>query len=365
MAKKNIVKLVLAGLMIAVLAAIPLLGACAEEEEPGPGPGPTDGEVEVIEWKFIIGHGAPAATSFDTQRAICQDIETMSGGRLILTPYFSGELVTYAESYQAVVEGVGEFLCDCPAYHTGEKPVGYYFFGWPQVSTNPEEVWQLFENFGMMDLYSDVVAEDGLVYLEHNYERGQALFFKDPIVTVDDFAGIKIRATGGLGQVMEKVGAVVIPVTAGEMYTSLATGVIDAAGYAGVVPAVNTYALHELTDYWLWASPSHHGLHWMARQDAWDAIGEDLQEIVKKAVYRYSIFPIHFLQYYDEVECRQTLKDAGVEEIIFSEAEMAKFQRACWEAMAEIRTMDADCEAGYQIIKDMELFLGRWPAGLD
>ncbi|HAQ45788.1 MAG TPA: C4-dicarboxylate ABC transporter substrate-binding protein [Rhodobacter sp.] len=53
-----------------------------------------------------------------------------------------------------------------------------------------------------------------------------------PPRTVADFAGHRVRATGGIGQAMAKIGAVPTSVTSAEAYTALETGVVDSVAFA-------------------------------------------------------------------------------------------------------------------------------------
>ena len=54
----------------------------------------------------------------------------------------------------------------------------------------------------------------------------------DPRDTLEDFNGMRVRATGGLGQAFKAVGAVPTSVTATEAYQAMESGVVDTVAFA-------------------------------------------------------------------------------------------------------------------------------------
>ena len=62
-------------------------------------------------------------------------------------------------------------------------------------------------------------------------------WFRQPLESIDDLSGLKIRFAGLGGKAMQRVGASVTMLPAGEIFQALETGVIDATEYAQ--PVVN------------------------------------------------------------------------------------------------------------------------------
>ena len=54
----------------------------------------------------------------------------------------------------------------------------------------------------------------------------------DPRTTLEDFEGMRVRATGGLGKAFEAVGAVPTSVTSAEAYQAMESGVVDTVAFA-------------------------------------------------------------------------------------------------------------------------------------
>ena len=54
----------------------------------------------------------------------------------------------------------------------------------------------------------------------------------DPRTTLEDFDGMRVRATGGLGKAFEAVGGVPTSVTSSEAYNAMESGVVDTVAFA-------------------------------------------------------------------------------------------------------------------------------------
>ena len=69
-----------------------------------------------------------------------------------------------------------------------------------------------------------------------------------PPKSIEDFKGMRVRAIGGLGDAMRKVGAVPTSMDATEVYTALERGTVDAAAFPSTY-AHGAYKLHEISKW--------------------------------------------------------------------------------------------------------------------
>ncbi len=102
----------------------------------------------------------------------------------------------------------------------------------PYVFTSEDHYW----NFVESDLAKEMLAEskevglpfNGLAYGEEGFRH---FFSKVEIHTIDDLKGLKIRVSDDpiMTGMVKGLGAAFTPVSFGELYTSLQTGVVDAA----------------------------------------------------------------------------------------------------------------------------------------
>ncbi|MBR1407751.1 MAG: TRAP transporter substrate-binding protein [Clostridia bacterium] len=106
------------------------------------------------------------------------------------------------------------------------------FLTLPYVFTSEEHYWKFVES----DLAKSMLAEskevglpfNGLAYGEEGFRH---FFSKVDIQTIEDLKGLKIRVSDDpiMTGMIKGLGAAFTPVSFGELYTSLQTGVVDAA----------------------------------------------------------------------------------------------------------------------------------------
>ncbi|WP_160382055.1 C4-dicarboxylate TRAP transporter substrate-binding protein [Pseudooceanicola pacificus] len=73
------------------------------------------------------------------------------------------------------------------------------------------------------------------------------LICKEPINTLDELKGLKIRATSGMGRAMQSMGATAVSITTAEMYEAMQRGQVDCV--AGAAAWLTTYNLKDFSRY--------------------------------------------------------------------------------------------------------------------
>jgi len=109
-------------------------------------------------------------------------------------------------------------------------------------------------------------------------------WFNREINSIADLQGLKMRIPGLAGDVFAEAGGTAVRISGGEIYTSLQTGVIDAAEWVG---PYNDLALgmHEVAKYYYypgWHEPGSM-LEFIINKDSFNALPPDLQAIVTYA----------------------------------------------------------------------------------
>ena len=121
---------------------------------------------------------------------------------------------------------------------------GSYYWKGKDINT----VWFTTVPFGMTpsEQYAWFYYGNGMKYMKKVYDKfgvysfpggntGNQMggWFRKPINSVDDLKGLKMRIPGLAGEVMAKLGVNVTNIPAGELYTSLDRGTIDALEWVG------------------------------------------------------------------------------------------------------------------------------------
>ena len=138
---------------------------------------------------------------------------------------------------------------------------------------------------GGMALWRELYARHNLVPIAGGNTGVQmAGWFNKPIHSLADLKGMKMRIPGLGGEVFERAGGTAVNIPGGEIYTSLQTGVIDAAEWVGPYNDL-AFGLHQVAKYYYYPGWQEPGptLEVIVNQDAWNELPADLREIVEVA----------------------------------------------------------------------------------
>jgi TRAP-type mannitol/chloroaromatic compound transport system substrate-binding protein len=156
-----------------------------------------------------------------------------SDGRLDVKVISGGELVSPAESFDAVADGRADL------YHGAEdlwpgKPQAFAFFAGVPFGLTAVEMDGWVRHAGGQDLWDALGASYGVKpFLAGNTGVQMGGWFKREIAGPDDLRGLRIRMPGLAGAMLRRVGANPVSPPPGEIFPSLQTGAIDAAVWYG------------------------------------------------------------------------------------------------------------------------------------
>ncbi|HKI50943.1 MAG TPA: TRAP transporter substrate-binding protein DctP, partial [Geothermobacteraceae bacterium] len=138
---------------------------------------------------------------------------------------------------------------------------------------------------GGMELMKKVYDRHG-VYAFPGGNTGNQMggWFRKEINSLDDLRGLKMRIPGFAGEVIARLGVVVTNIPAGELYTALDRGTIDALEWIGPSLDLNM-GFHKVAPYYYtgWHEPASE-MQFLVNQKAFDALPEHLQAILVNAM---------------------------------------------------------------------------------
>jgi TRAP-type mannitol/chloroaromatic compound transport system substrate-binding protein len=276
----------------------------------------------------------PEGLSWQAEHMIDR-IETMSGGRMEIDLFTGGELMDPEEAHHALSEGTFEMARDSPAYCADVVDLAYVVFGLPRAWDGPMALWTIFIRMGMLELAREAWAEYNINYLAVTAEPPYAMIMKEPIRSLDEMSGVKMRAYGLTAEYLDSLGAKTTYIPGPEIYTAFATGTIDAAVYGGAsdylgmsLGEVTSYYLHD--PYMVNPNTDYIGVN----MDAWNALPDDLKEIIQVAAWERVLW-VGTDFYLGEYKY---ISDMGLESIRWSAEDKAAMNAAAvpfWDAEAE------------------------------
>ncbi len=264
------------------LAATALAG-CKEEAKSSAAP-QEGSSAQTFTWKMVtswpknfpgVGVGAERFAKL---------VDEMSNGRLKVKVYAAGELVPALEVFDAVSRGTAEMGHGAPYYWKGKVPAAQFFCALP-FGPNAQEMNAWLHYGGGQALWEEVYKPFGVLPMACGNTGVQtAGWFNKEMNSVDDFKGLKMRTPGLGGEVLTKMGGTVVNMPAGEIFTAMQTGAIDATEWIGPYNDL-ALGLHKAAKYYYppgWQEPSV-----LFELDinikAWETLPADLKAIVRAA----------------------------------------------------------------------------------
>ncbi|RCV93569.1 TRAP transporter substrate-binding protein [Vreelandella rituensis] len=211
-------------------------------------------------------------------------VEALSGGRMRIRVHGAGELVPAMEVFDAVAAGTAEMGHSTAYYWRGKVAASQFFTAVPfGMNTTETNAW-LYHGDGQ-DLWDMIYAKHNLKpFAVGNTGAQMAGWFKKEINSLEDMQGLKLRLPGLAGEAMNGIGVTTVTTPGSEIFTSMQTGVLDAADWVGPYNDL-AFGLHQVADYYYtsaWNEPSAI-LEGTINLDAWNALPDDLKAIVTEA----------------------------------------------------------------------------------
>lgn len=266
---------------VATGSGMSFLSGCSTEEKDS---SPAIISGKTFEWKMVTTWPPHFPILGEYADKMAEWIETISNGRLKIHVYGGGELVPALESFDAVSQGVAEMGHGAAYYWAGKIPAAQ-FFGSVPFGMNAQQVNSWFYGGEGLKFWQELYEPFNLVPFPCGNTGAQmGGWFNKEINSISDIKGLKMRIPGLGGKVMTKAGASAVLSPAGELYTDLDRGVIDALEWIG---PYHDYLMgfNKIAKYYYypgWHEPGS-ALELIINKNAFEQLPADLKEIVKTA----------------------------------------------------------------------------------
>jgi len=215
---------------------------------------------------------------------VAQSITALSGGRLQVKVFGAGQLVGAFESFDAVSSGLADMYHSSEITWHSKSAVFSYFCNVPFGFTAAEiNAWIYFG--GGQALWDELSAGFGLKsFLCGNTGPQMGGWFGKELTGIESFKGLRYRMPGPGGEVLGRLGAVVVNLPGGEIIPALRSGAIDASEFAG--PWVDmAFGLHKAAKYYYY--PGFHepgaALSLAINKKLWDGLGSTDRSVIESA----------------------------------------------------------------------------------
>ncbi len=238
-------------------------------------------------WRFSNLYGRGTAFG-EVYESLAKNIESNSEGRIKVQVLYSGEGVGTSGLLGAVKSGLVTMGAPFQSMHAGELPAGVVEIGLPGGTDDASELQALFHDKGWDKVLTKAYGSQGLVWLEPYIQPPVYILTKKEIKSAADFKGLKIRAPGAYGKFLRNLEASPVSLSWSEIYTSLATGVID--GSIGSNMIDHRDGNHVEVAKYMYKLPlaGAQVLPIVVNRSAWKKLPEDLQAVVRQATEQHA-----------------------------------------------------------------------------
>jgi TRAP-type mannitol/chloroaromatic compound transport system substrate-binding protein len=222
-------------------------------------------------WKLSMW-GKPRALSAGME-VLAKRAAAETGGKFKIKIFYGGQLSKSRENLDGLKLNAFEGAAICNFYHPGKNPAlmvlsqPFLPLGDPQVDKYVRT--KIFEHPIIVAEMAKWNARPYVSGLLPQYElmgKGKAP------VKITDWKGMRVRAGGGLGSAMQKLGAVKTTLPAGETSTAFARGALDAAAF----PFTYAHVAFKISEKATWftsnLTPGTSECGWLFNKTAYDKL---------------------------------------------------------------------------------------------
>lgn len=287
-------------LLIFALVLVPVISGCAPADEPAPEPEPDpngepDEEPEEDAQSFTLQFATFwPGVDFQVEEGHKGWAKEISDRVAAETPHtvefewhYAGALLSATEIYTGVADGAADLGSTCPIYTAGVFPVSQAFElpGFNNdnalvASVTFHEAWKQSEL--LQDEFKDVK-------IMHFWATGPGDFMTNtPVRTLEDLAGLELRALAGSGAALALMGGVPVAFPMGQSYENIETGVVD--GLIAPTDTLQGFRLAEVTQY-ITKTPFIYNIVFMKvmNWDTWNSLPPSVQQIFEEVNEKYVI----------------------------------------------------------------------------
>ncbi len=250
-----------------------------------------DESLPEIEWEMPTSWPAALDTIYGGATTFADRVNSLSGGRFVVTAREGGEIAPPLEVLQTVQSGGAQAGHTASYYYTGLSPVTAFGTALPfGLNDRQQNAW-LYYGGGLEMLQEFYASEFNVIqFPAGNTGTQMGGWFNSEINGVSDLSGLRMRIPGQGGAVMERLGVSVQVLPGAEIFQALQTGAVDAAEWVGPYDdlKLDFQSVAQFYYYPGWWEPGP-TLEVQVALDQWNELPSLYQDIVRTAAYEANV----------------------------------------------------------------------------
>ena len=230
-------------------------------------------------WKISMW-GKPRALSAGME-ALAKKAAEETGGKFKIKIFYGGQLSKSKENLDGLKLNAFEGAAFCNFYHPGKNPA-FMVFSLPFLPLGDPRVDKYVRTkmFSHPAMIADMDKWNAMPYVSGLLPQYELVGKGKPPQTLADWKGMRVRAGGGLGEAMKKLGAVKTTLPAGETSTAFQRGALDAVAFPYTYAHVS-FKTAEVADWYTSnMAPGTSECSWVFNKKAYNALPKQYQDFL-------------------------------------------------------------------------------------
>jgi TRAP-type mannitol/chloroaromatic compound transport system substrate-binding protein len=186
-----------------------------------------------VAWRLASSFPPSADLLHGASLRIAERVEAMTSGHFTIRVYAAGEVVPPLQVMDAVMQGTVQCGLSPGYFYVGKHPALAFDTAIPFGLTTRQQISWL-RHGGGLELVNSVYADFGVRNLVAVHSPAQmGGWFREPVESLEDLAGLRMRIPGIGGEIMSRLGVTVQVLAGPEIYPALERGAIDATEWVG------------------------------------------------------------------------------------------------------------------------------------
>lgn len=274
-------------------------------------------------WKLSMW-GNPRALSAGME-AMAEKVREETDGNFNIKIFYGAQLSKSTENLDGLKVNAFEGAAICNFYHPGKNPA-WMVFSLPFLPLGDPQV-DKYVRTKMMEhpaIVADMAQWNAVPYISGLLPQYEILGNGDAPTSLEAWDGKRVRAGGGLGTAMEKLGAVKTTLPAGETSTAMQRGALDAAAFPYTYAHVAFKINEESTWFTANLAPGTSECGWVFNKTAYDGLPDQYKKLL--ADNKDLALDTQLAAYAAADEKNLPMFKENLTEIVYTDDQLAKFK---------------------------------------
>ena len=302
-------------------------------------------------WKLSMW-GNPRALSAGMEE-LSKLVAEETGGKFQIKIFYGGQLSPARENLDALTFNAFEGAAICNFYHPGKNPA-WMVFSLPFLPLGDPKVDRYVRSrmFEHPAIAKDMERWNAIPFVSGLLPQYEILGKGTPPNNLDEWEGKRVRAGGGLGSAMEKLGAVKQTLPAGETAIAFQRGALDAAAFPFTYAHVAFKINEEAEWYTSNMSPGTSECGWVLNKTAFEKLPPQYQELLMEK--RDLVMEVEQAAYAEQDKKNLPEFEKSLIKVTYTDDQLAEFREVAgkpvWDAWIEANKDKFDSQGVFDAI---------------